>query len=273
MVLLLCLLIGFSVLYVAILLAELTPLRRRLRPAAWARLRWSAALGSSLPFLLLIASGVGLNPFPPPSAEGRPVEASLGFPLLPAKEAPPSFPKIDPGNEPDVYWLVHQYSNLHGVDPLLVLAVIQEESQFDARAASFKGAMGLMQITKETAEHLGLRDPFDIHENIEGGVRYLQILLERHSWDLRLALASYNAGPTKVERYGGIPPYPETHRYIRRVTARYKNLQRMAEAFRHWRPAPPASPLLAFATPGEEEPKAGARPAAIPASSSRGGGF
>jgi hypothetical protein len=273
MVLLLCLLIGFSALYVAILLAELTPFRRLLRPAVWASLRWGAAVGSSLPFFLLITSGAGRNFFPPPSAEGRPVEAGMRLLLPPSLEGPETSPALEEREEPDIHWLVHYHSARYGVDPLLVLAVIQEESQFDPQAISARGAMGLMQLTKETADHLGLRDPFDLSENIEGGVRYLQILLERHGWNLHVALASYNAGPTKVERYGGIPPFPETQRYIRRVTARYKNLQRMAEAFRHWRPAPPVPPLLAFATPAEEEPKTGARPAGIPGRPSRDGGF
>ena len=275
MALVLYLLAGFSALYLGLLLAELTPLERRLRPAAWARLRWGAALGASLPFLLLTISALGRSPLPPPSAEARAVASAPGFPLLAPWKGPETFPALEPGQreEPDVYWLVHQYSDLYGVDPLLILAIIQEESQFDPRAVSSKGAMGLMQITQETAKHLGLRDPFDVQENIEGGIRYLQILLERHNWDLRLALASYNAGPSKVERYGGIPPYPETQRYILKVTARYKNLQRMAEAFRHRRAERPASPLLALASSAEAEGKPEALPASPPAASSLRGGL
>jgi len=264
MVLLLCLLIGFSLLYLAVLLAELTPLQRILKGSVWAWLRRGVALGALLPFLFLTLADSGRrSPLPPDSAEASREETRLeraSAPLLPlaARQVPEAFPAFEEGQEPDLHWLIHHHSARYGVDPFLVLAVVQEESQFEPRAVSSKGAIGLMQITRETAEYLGLRDPFDVGENIEGGVRYLQMLLERHDWDLRLALASYNAGPTKVERYGGIPPYPETERYIARVMARYRNLKRMAEVFRHKRPV---SPLLAFIPAREKDAREEARPA------------
>jgi hypothetical protein len=103
----------------------------------------------------------------------------------------------------------------HGLDPRLLTAVIQVESNFVHRARSPKGAMGLMQLMPATARQYDLDDPFDPSSNIEAGARHLKSLLER--FDLRLALAAYNAGEGAVARYGGIPPYPETREYVKRV--------------------------------------------------------
>jgi len=102
------------------------------------------------------------------------------------------------------------------LDPELILRMIEAESGGNPRAVSPKGAMGLMQLMPETARALGVNDPFDPVQNIEGGVRYLHHLLQRFG-DLRLALAAYNAGPGRVQQYGGVPPYPETLRYLERI--------------------------------------------------------
>lgn len=107
----------------------------------------------------------------------------------------------------------------HGVDPHLVLAVIDVESGGDANAVSPAGAQGIMQIMPETARELDLTAPFDPEANIDAGVRYLRQMLTRFG-DLRLAVAAYNAGPGAVERHGGIPPYPETQTYVARVLSR-----------------------------------------------------
>jgi soluble lytic murein transglycosylase-like protein len=104
------------------------------------------------------------------------------------------------------------------LDPALVRAVVQAESGFNPRAVSPAGAKGLMQLMDATAQALGVRDPFDPAQNLAGGTRYLRQLLTQFG-DERLALAAYNAGPGAVQRYGGIPPYAETQRYVRTVLA------------------------------------------------------
>lgn len=105
----------------------------------------------------------------------------------------------------------------YGVDKALVRAVIHAESWFNRTAVSRVGAQGLMQLMPATQQRLGVNNPFDSRQNIDGGVRYLRDLLEQFRGDLRLAAAAYNAGENAVLRHGGIPPYPETRQYVERV--------------------------------------------------------
>lgn len=109
---------------------------------------------------------------------------------------------------------VEEVSAREGVCPDLLRAVIQRESAFFPCAVSHKGAQGLMQIMPETGATLGLEDPFDPLNNIDAGARFLSQLLSRYSGDVSLALAAYNAGPTTVDRYEGLPPIPETVDYV-----------------------------------------------------------
>jgi soluble lytic murein transglycosylase-like protein len=97
------------------------------------------------------------------------------------------------------------------------MAVIQAESNFNAKAMSPKSAQGLMQLIPATAERFGVSDPWDPHQNLQGGMAYLRWLLDYFNGDVRLALAGYNAGERAVERYGDVPPYKETRNYLRRI--------------------------------------------------------
>lgn len=117
-------------------------------------------------------------------------------------------------------------SEKHGVDPYLVKAVIKAESDFDPYAVSPKNAQGIMQLIPDTANDYGVINPFDPHENMDGGVHYLKDLLEYFDGDLNLSLAAYNAGKGAVIKHGfTIPPYPETSSYITKVLGYYKLLK------------------------------------------------
>ncbi|MGM0565043.1 MAG: lytic transglycosylase domain-containing protein [Pseudomonadota bacterium] len=118
--------------------------------------------------------------------------------------------------------LIQRYAGEHRLDPLLVRAVMRVESCFDRRAVSRAGAQGLMQLMPKTARHLGVLDSFDAHLNIEAGTRYLSRMLKRFDGNLTLALAAYNAGPHNVEKYGGVPPFRETQKYVERIDRYYK---------------------------------------------------
>lgn len=121
----------------------------------------------------------------------------------------------------DYHSIVHEKATKYNVDPLLVKAVIKTESNWNERAVSRKGAMGLMQLMPSTASDMNVRNPFNPEENIDGGVKYLRYLLERFNGDLTLALAAYNAGPKWVEKFGVIPPITETKQYVNKVLALY----------------------------------------------------
>lgn len=121
--------------------------------------------------------------------------------------------------------VIRKHATAHGLSPELVSAVVRVESCYDRRAVSRSGARGLMQLTAVTARELGVNDSFDPHQNIDGGVRYLAKMLVRFNNDLKLGLAAYNAGPSTVEAFDGVPPYPDTQSYITRILKHYNKAQ------------------------------------------------
>jgi hypothetical protein len=143
-----------------------------------------------------------------------PAFGTQSSPLRGANEPARGFP-LQP--QPNLTDVVNQASGRYRLDPDLVTSVIKAESGFNVRAVSPKGAQGLMQLMPGTASQLGVPNVFDPRANVEGGTKYLRELLERYNFDLVKALAAYNAGPERVERFGGVPPYYETRAYVARV--------------------------------------------------------
>ena len=154
----------------------------------------------------------------PPQEGQEPGSALLG-------DLPPDVPDDEStaGGRELYESIIQEAASMHGVDEDLVRAVIQTESGFDPKAESRVGAKGLMQMMPATAKRMGVEDPFDPRDNIMGGVKYLRLLLDKFKGNVPLALAGYNAGPRKVTRYKGIPPFKETRGYVKKV------LREMAE--------------------------------------------
>lgn len=131
--------------------------------------------------------------------------------ILPGRDAAPA--SLDQ--------IIARIAYQHEIRPSFIHAVIKAESNYNPGAVSYKGAVGLMQLMPRTAARYGVRNRFDPLQNIEGGVRYLRDLLDRYDGNHRLALAAYNAGEGAVDRFGGMPPFAETRRFVPRVTDYY----------------------------------------------------
>ena len=139
----------------------------------------------------------------------------------PSFVTPTEMSAYDRANREKITEMIREVSDRYRVDPALVRAVIQTESNWNSNAVSRVGAQGLMQLVPGTAQQLGVSNAFDPKQNLDGGVRYLHSLLERYNGDLDKALAAYNAGPGAVDRAGGIPRYRETRNYVQKVTDSY----------------------------------------------------
>ena len=153
----------------------------------------------------------------------EPVETTQ-TPVVPAAQAT----KLAPAPKVDVHQAVAEASDRYRLDPDLLDSVIRAESGFNPHAVSPKGAQGLMQLMPGTASKLGVPNAFDPEANVDGGTRYLRELLERYNFDLIKALAAYNAGPHRVEQYGGVPPYRETRHYVASIVRDF-NRKKLAQ--------------------------------------------
>ena len=144
----------------------------------------------------------------------------------------------------DVNAAVSAASTRHQIDSDLINSVIHAESGFNPRAVSPKGAQGLMQLMPGTASKLGVENPFDPTANVDGGTQYLRDLLDYYHGDMAKALAAYNAGPQRVARYHGVPPYRETHAYVARIIREFnrkKLAEQRAQRLKHRKSSPRAT--------------------------------
>lgn len=179
--------------------------RRRMRTAVFAAAMSSAPLARPVIALL------------PPAPKVRPmVEVSAEYFAVPANKAYDD--------------IVEEAAAKYDMDPNLIRAVMQAESAFHPFAVSRAGAEGLMQLMPALSNEMGVNDSFDPRENIMGGTRYLKRLLDYHNGNIDLALASYNAGPGNVQRYGGVPPFRETRRYVKTIKGILAARKRSADA-------------------------------------------
>jgi soluble lytic murein transglycosylase-like protein len=148
--------------------------------------------------------------------------------MLPQVDVETEFEFVAPSEAYEA--IIQEAAAEYGLDANLIRAVMQTESAFHPYAVSRAGAEGLMQLMPALADEMGVSDSFDPRENIMGGARYLKRLLDYHNGNLDLALASYNAGPGNVERYGGIPPFRETRKYVKTIKALYARARRANNA-------------------------------------------
>ncbi|HKW65262.1 MAG TPA: lytic transglycosylase domain-containing protein [Candidatus Acidoferrum sp.] len=175
---------------------------------------------------------------------------------------PPAAVPTQAASQPPYHELVQAAASRYGLDAELITSVIEVESNFNPRAVSVKNARGLMQLLPETAARLGVKDIFDPKENIDAGTHYLHDLLQLYKNDLTLALAAYNAGPDKVQKYGDVPPYRETQSYVKQVKRKYqRNKTAPASKTTTTAPASTAAPPATPAAPGPS-PTAPAAPTA-----------
>jgi len=161
------------------------------------------------------------------SRDGRVIYANTDESFLPALDVS-STSEVVKARKPNtpsgqvIDLLIDRISEQHGVDPELVRAVARVESNYNPRAVSNRGALGVMQLLPETAKRFGVVNVWDARQNIEGGVKFLKFLSGMFPNNLPYVLAAYNAGESAVVKHGGIPPFPETRAYVRRITAVYK---------------------------------------------------
>jgi hypothetical protein len=170
------------------------------------------------------------------------------WPRVYARSAPVPWKGSLSPRDPWIEALIRKYSQIYGVDPSLVRAVMRHESGFNAAAVSPKGAQGLMQLMPGTAALMGVKNPFDPEQNIAGGVNYLRHCLDRFQHNVPLAVAAYNAGPESVAKCGTIPPYEETQNFVTSVMGTYGG------------PSQPGNPSAPLPPKGKAKPGKNAKP-------------
>jgi soluble lytic murein transglycosylase-like protein len=178
------------------------------------------------------ASGPGAAAPQPSPTDFASALAAAG---MPAQGAAPALASSEGASTTQYDALIEAAAQRNGVDPAVLHGLIQQESNFDPGAQSSAGAMGLTQLMPGTASSLGVSDPMNAAESIEGGARYLGQLLSQFGGNTTEALAAYNAGPGAVQQYGGVPPYAETQSYVSKVLG-------YADAYRQSHPS--ATPQL-----------------------------
>lgn len=172
------------------------------------------------------------------------VSTKIVIKKIPEKKINPS-PLTYSYSREELEKIVEEKSTQYGVDSKLIKEMIKEESNWNPNAVSPKGAMGIMQLIPSTALLMGVKNPFDPVENIDGGIRYMKYLLERFNGNVTLALASYNAGPNLVESLGRIPNISETQNYVKRISLRYSGkIPNLSESSAKAIKAPPIKAII-----------------------------
>jgi Transglycosylase SLT domain len=181
--------------------------------------------------------------------------------FTPIPQPAPSTP-APAANQGPYHEFVLAAASRYGVDAELISSVMEVESHFNPKAISVKNARGLMQLLPQTAARLGVRDIFDPKENIDAGTHYLHDLLQLYNNDLTLALAAYNAGPDKVQKYGDVPPYRETQSYVKQVKKKYQQNKSTPATKTTTPPASSPAPNAVPTTPSAPAPPSPTTPTA-----------